>query len=115
MNDNARQLYQIKAQVLQAIAHPLRLAIVDCLATGEQCVCDIAAHVAAQRSNVSRHLALMNAAGVVASRKDGLKVLYRLNCPCLASFFACVDQVLLNRMREASTLLESLEHTAQTT
>jgi len=94
--------------VIQAIAHPIRLAIVDYLADGEQCVCDIAVHVEAQRSNVSRHLAVMLKAGVVDCRKDGLRVLYSLRTPCVAGFLSCVSNVLRERVRSQNELLQKI-------
>ena len=51
-----RLLFQKQAQVAQAIGHPLRLAIIDFLKDGPQCVCDIAEYIGSERSNVSRHL-----------------------------------------------------------
>ena len=102
-------LYEMKARILQAVAHPVRVAIVDCLGEGEVCVCEIARRIGAQRSNVSRHLSLMLQAGVVASRKEGLKVFYRLATPCLANFFVCVDQLLRDRARQASAAVRALD------
>ena len=108
MKKETRKLYEMKAEVIQAIAHPIRLAIVDYLADGEQCVCDIAVHVEAQRSNVSRHLAVMLKAGVVDCRKDGLRVLYSLRTPCVAGFLSCVSNVLRERVRSQNELLQKI-------
>jgi ArsR family transcriptional regulator len=101
-------LYGLKADVLRALAHPLRLAVVDYLRDGEQCVCDIADHVGSERSNVSRHLSLMLKAGIVECRKDGLRVLYRLKTPCVLSFFDCVSDVLREQLERSSALLRRL-------
>jgi ArsR family transcriptional regulator len=102
--DRARR-YELQAQVVQAVAHPIRLAIVDYLADGEQCVCDIAEAVEAQRSNVSRHLSLMAAAGIVDCRKDGLRVIYRLSTPCVRNFLRCVTRVLEERIKSETAAL----------
>mgnify|MGYP001379729375 CR=1 FL=1 len=72
-------LFEKQAEIAKAIAHPLRIAIVDFLKEGEQCVCDIAENVGSERSNISRHLSIMVSAGVLESRKEGLKVIYRLS------------------------------------
>ena len=108
MDKAARRLYEMKAEVIQAAGHPIRLAIIDFLKDGEQCVCDIAAHVGAQRSNVSRHLAVMLKAGVVACRKDGLRVMYTLKTPCILGFLACVSDALRERLHQDSTVLKRL-------
>ena len=56
MKAEKKRLYRLKAKVIAAAGNPIRLAIIDFLRDGEQCVCDIADHVDGQRSNVSRHL-----------------------------------------------------------
>jgi len=108
MKDDNRKLYEIKAEVIRAIAHPIRLAIIDYLSDGEQCVCDIATHVGAERSNVSRHLAVMLKAGVVECRKDGLRVLYSLRTPCVSGFLTCVSNVLREQVRSQNELLKKI-------
>ena len=108
MDEEGRQLLRMKAQVLAALAHPIRLGIVEFLRDGEQCVCDIAERVGSERSNVSRHLAVMLRAGVVDHRKDGLRMLYRLRTPCVAGFLACVADVLRERIEADSAVLERL-------
>jgi len=108
MDATSRKLYQMKAEVIQAAGHPIRLAVIDFLKDGEQCVCDIAAHVGAQRSNVSRHLSVMLKAGIVDCRKDGLKVIYSLKTPCILNFLACVTDVLRDQVRANSAVLRRL-------
>ena len=103
-----KKLYEIKAEIIQAIGHPIRLAIIDFLSGGEQCVFDIAKHVGAQRSNVSRHLAVMLNAGVIACRKDGLKVIYWLRTPCITKFLGCVTDVLRHQIKENNEVLQKL-------
>ena len=89
------------ARVLKAVADPIRLAILDQVRNGEQSVWDIANGVGAERSNVSRHLAVLAAAGVLTSRKDGVKVFYRLRTPCILSLFTCVCNVIEADVRES--------------
>lgn len=107
MNRETDRLYRLQADVIQAAGHPIRLAIIDFLAGGEQCVCDIAEHVGAKRSNVSRHLSVMLSAGIVDCRKDGLRVIYRLRTPCIRKFLGCVTQVLKERLESEAQALAS--------
>ena len=58
-------LFEKQAEIVKAIAHPLRIAVVDFLKDGQQCVCDIAEHIGSERSNVSRHLSVMVNSGVL--------------------------------------------------
>ena len=101
-------LFEKQAEIAKAIAHPLRIAIVNFLKDGEQCVCDIAKYVGSERSNVSRHLSVMVNAGLLEYRKVGLKVIYRLKTPCILDFFSCVSGVLKQRAKENEKLLAAL-------
>ena len=86
--------YVWKARVVKALAHPSRLAMIDELAKGEKCVCELQKIVGADITTVSKHLSLMRKAGLVEDRKDGLWVYYRLKVPCILRFFDCIDAVL---------------------
>ena len=101
-------LFHRQAEVIKATAHPLRIAIVDCLRGGEQCVCDIAEYVDSERSNVSRHLSVMVAAGILGSRKEGLKVIYTLKTPCILKFFECITEVLRQQIEDDEELLKAM-------
>jgi len=105
---NRQLLFEKQAEIAKAIAHPLRIAIVDFLKDGEQCVCDIAEHVGSERSNVSRHLSVMVNAGVLGYRKEGLKVIYNLKTPCVIEFLSCAGEVLKQQARDNRKLLKSL-------
>ncbi len=101
-------LYEKQAEVARAIAHPIRMAILDFLRTGPQCVCDIAAAVGAERSNVSRHLSLMVAAGVLIFEKQGLKVIYSVRTPCVLRFVDCLGECLREKAVHEQSLLSLL-------
>lgn len=101
-------LFEKQADIIKAVAHPLRIAIVDFLNDGEQCVCDIAEHIGSERSNVSRHLSVMVGAGVLEYRKEGLKVIYRLKTPCLLELFSCITGVLKQQVKDNQRLLKAL-------
>jgi len=109
MLDRDRNLrYEKQAEIAKAVAHPVRVAIVDFLKDGEQCVCDIAERIGSERSNVSRHLSVMVRAGVLECRKEGLKVIYKLKTPCILDFFSCVTGVIKRQAKESQRLLKSI-------
>ena len=109
MSDKKKQLlFEKQAEIAKAIAHPLRIAVVDFLKDGQQCVCDIAEHVGSERSNVSRHLSLMVNAGVLEYHKEGLKVIYKLKTPCILDFFSCITTCLKQQVKENEKLLKVL-------
>ncbi|MEK7239186.1 MAG: metalloregulator ArsR/SmtB family transcription factor [Gemmatimonadota bacterium] len=65
-------------QTHKALAHPARLRILAMLRPGELCACQIGALLEFAPSTVSVHLAILRQAGLVAERKDGRWVHYRL-------------------------------------
>ncbi len=83
-----------RIKVLKAMAHPSRLAMLEALAGGERCVCELQKLVGSDISTVSKHLSVMKAAGLVEDRKEGLWVHYRLRCPCVLEFMRCIEAVL---------------------
>ncbi|HUU60168.1 MAG TPA: metalloregulator ArsR/SmtB family transcription factor [Phycisphaerae bacterium] len=103
-----KRLYRLKAEIVAAAGHPIRLAIIDFLRNGEQCVCDVARHVGEQRSNVSRHLAVLLKAGIVEHRKEGLRMIYSLKTPCILNFLSCVTSVLKEQLEDTTKVLQQL-------
>ncbi|MDY0355933.1 MAG: metalloregulator ArsR/SmtB family transcription factor [Sedimentisphaerales bacterium] len=108
MGTSKNLLYEKQAEIAKAIAHPLRIAVIDFLKDGERCVCDIAEHIGSERSNVSRHLAVMVGAGVLSCRKEGLKVFYWLRTPCVVEFLGCATHVLKCQAKEHERILSAL-------
>lgn len=78
MQNKGAGILEIKAEVFEALAHPLRLKILDKLRDGACCVCKIIPYVGAEQSNVSHHLAILKRADVVRSEKKGLEVWYEV-------------------------------------
>ena len=103
------QIFEKQAAVAKAIAHPVRVAVLEYLKPGEQCVCDIAEAVGTERTNLSKHLSVMTGAGVLTSRKDGLKVMYAVKTPCVLKFLDCIKECLREQAAEQQKLLEALK------
>lgn len=106
-NDTTWQRYEMQAQVIGALAHPIRVAIADLLKDGEVCVCEIAGRTGAERSNTSRHLAIMLKAGVLKTRKDGLQVFYSLRTPCVLNFLNCATRAIQQNIKEQTKAMAS--------
>jgi ArsR family transcriptional regulator, arsenate/arsenite/antimonite-responsive transcriptional repressor len=66
------------ADLFRALSDPTRLRILGLLLTGEVCVCDLHESLKMSQPKVSRHLAYLRRTGLVATRRDGLWIHYRL-------------------------------------
>jgi ArsR family transcriptional regulator len=78
------------AEVLKAVAHPLRLRIVDLLERGELCVGEIVATLGEKQSITSQQLTILKNRGILASRRDGARVFYRLENKNVTQVLNCV-------------------------
>jgi len=105
MTPRDQERLRLKAEVFKAMGHPIRLGIVEFLQRGEMCVCEIVEHVGTEISNVSKHLGILKKAGIVADRRDGLKIMYSLIMPCAVDFARCVQGVLIKRLEDQRSVL----------
>lgn len=80
--------------------------MLEALAEGEKCVCELQELVGSSMPTVSRHLSQMKNAGIVEGRRDGNQIYYRLLVPCVLNVFPCIDRVLQS---EAERMAEALE------
>ena len=94
MTQAQQQRLNTRAAVLKALAHPTRLWLVEQLEQQERCVCELTDGVDADISTVSKHLSLLRQAGIVASRREGKQIYYRLETPCLLSMLTCIETAL---------------------
>ena len=92
--DREKAIVEAKANVFKALGHPTRLWMAERLAAGELCVCEFLADVDVDFSTISKHLAVLKQAGVVASEKRGKQVYYRLKVPCILNLMPCVEAVI---------------------
>ena len=69
------------ATLLRLLANEKRLMILCQLADGELAVCDIQSRVGLSQSALSQHLAMLRAEGIVATRREGQAIFYRLDDP----------------------------------
>ncbi len=70
--------WQLKADLLKALGQPTRLKILETLARGERCVCEIFPAVGGKQSNISKHLGFLRSHGILIADRRGMRVFYRL-------------------------------------
>ncbi len=78
------------AEVLKAVAHPVRLRIVELLVPGEMCVGDIVRALGEKQSITSQQLNMMKDKGVLTCKRDGAKVYYRIENKNVIRLLDCV-------------------------
>lgn len=78
MTSTTSNPYTQSARYFKALAHPVRLQIVDILRGGEACVCHLETALGLRQTYISQQLMILRRAGLVHARKAGLQVYYRL-------------------------------------
>lgn len=106
----------LQADVLKTLANPRRLEILHRLADGPREVGRLAADLGLSQPNVSQHLAVLRAAGVVEAERDGREVRYRLTDPDVIVACGVMRRVLERRLsRLAGLAPEAVTPTLQPT
>ena len=102
-----KRLYEQFAKVGSALASPGRLEILDVLAQGERSVEVLADRTSLTVANASRHLHILLEAGLVESRKEGLRVFYRLAEPEVYDLLQFVRSLAERRLAEVDRIVSS--------
>ena len=84
---------QRSAAVARALGDPKRLCVLESLAGGEASVGELATRVSCQVPNMSQHLAVLRAAGLVTTRRDGSTVYYRLADPRVLAAYRLIQSI----------------------
>jgi len=88
MNENTAEHV---AEVLKAVAHPVRLQIVELLEGGEMCVGDIVEALDGKQAITSQQLNMMKDKGVLSCRRDGARVYYRIENKNVIKLLHCIN------------------------
>ena len=94
---------EIKVGIIKAMAHPVRLMIIDELSRGDKCVCELLPMFKLDQSTLSRHLSQLKKAGIITEKKEGVRAIHHLATPCILKVFGCIMNVVrndLNRKRK---------------
>lgn len=101
-----RQLFACVAETAKVLGHGHRLEIVEMLAQGERSVESLAERVGLSVANTSQHLRLMRRAGILASRRDGKRILYRVSDPSVLTLTAALRRVAERNAAEVRAIVD---------
>lgn len=99
-------LFDALASVAQALGSGRRAEIVDVLAQGERSVDELANEISQSVANTSQHLQVLARAGLVRSRREGTRIIYRLASDRVAELWAAVRDVAVRHVAEVSVLAD---------
>ena len=92
--------YELRAEKFKALAHPMRICMLEKLKERPWCVCELAVEVGIDKSVASKHLSQLKSAGLIDDEKRGTLVEYRLIAPCVLEMSACAEGTILDNRRK---------------
>lgn len=101
-------LQQFKAEFFKALAHPLRIRILEVLAEGEKNVNEIQSIIGSEGSAVSQQLSILRAKNIVNGTKDGNRVVYALRDPMIIDLLNIAKEIFNNHLIDTITLLDHM-------
>src|SRR4051812_9712771 len=102
------EMQQFKAEFFKALAHPLRIKILEVLANGEMGVNEIQTAIGSEGSTVSQQLMVLRNKNIVVGTKNGNRVIYSLRDPLIMELLEVAKQIFNNHLVDAISLLDKM-------
>ena len=109
----ASQLQTFKAQFFRALAHPIRIRILEILVRGNRTVQELQDALGLDQPVVSQQLAVLRNQGIVTSQKQGLSVRYSLRDPAVGELLEVARRIFNNHLVDTRGMLRELKREAR--
>jgi len=97
-----------KAQFFRALAHPMRIRLLEILVRGGRTVQELQEQLTLSQPVVSQHLAVLRHQGIVSAQKEGASVRYALRDPLVGALLGVARRIFDNRLGDSTGLLREL-------
>lgn len=105
----AKKVFELQAEICKTLANPKRLEIIAALKDGEQSVGELVDALGISKANVSQHLAVLRQRGVVATRREGTNIYYKINNPKITEACALMKTVLMEQIKAGERLAKEIK------
>lgn len=102
-------VHQFKTDFFKALAHPLRIRILEILSEGEKKVNEIRELVNKEGSSVSQQLSILRSKNIVTGTKKGKFVVYSLSDPMIADLLLVAKEIFNNHLINTMSMLEGFD------
>jgi DNA-binding transcriptional ArsR family regulator len=106
----SQTIHQFKAEFFKALAHPMRIQILELLSDGDKSVNELQSIIGSEGSAVSQQLAVLRNKNVVYGIKEGTTVTYSLRDPLIKDLLNVARQIFDNHLANQITLLEEIRN-----
>ncbi|WP_312097120.1 metalloregulator ArsR/SmtB family transcription factor [Niallia sp.] len=104
-------IQQFKADFFKALAHPLRIKILEILAQGDKSVNEILELLELEGSAVSQQLSILRSKNIVIGTKEGNRVIYTLRDPAIIELLSVAKKIFNNHLIDTITILDKVNET----
>lgn len=101
-------LGKFKAEFFKALAHPMRIAILDELRSGEIGVNELSGRLGVEQSSLSQQLAVLRSRNIVIGRKEGLNVYYSVRDATVFKLLEVAKQIFNNHLIDVRAMLSKM-------
>jgi len=105
----AQQLANFKSEFFKALAHPIRIRILDCLRDGEKGVNELSEILKIEPANVSQQLAVLRTRNIVIGRKAGSNVYYSVSDTTLFRLLDVAREIFNNHLVGVRDMLQQIQ------
>ncbi len=91
---------EIRSEVIKAMAHPVRLIVLEVLNDGEHSFSELMEYFDIDKSTLSKHISVLKNAGIVSSRREGAESVFCLQVPCVMQLFNCITEVIEDKIKQ---------------
>ncbi len=109
----ASDLQRFKADFFKALAHPIRIRLLEVLRVRERSVQELQAALGLDQSTVSQQLAILRAKHVVVARKEGTTVRYAVRDPLVGNLLDVARRIFNHQLAGTRTMLRELQREAR--
>ena len=103
-----QQLANFKAEFFKALAHPIRIRILDCLRDGEKGVSELSEILRIEPANVSQQLAILRVRNIVIGRKEGSNVYYSVSDSTVFRLLDVARKIFNNHLVGVRDMLQQI-------
>jgi len=103
------QLRRFKSEFFKALAHPLRISILDGLREGEKTVAEISEEFEVEPANASQQLAVLRNKNIIVARKVGSNVYYSVSDPAIFKLLDAARDIFNSHLTGVRTMLEEIK------
>jgi len=101
-----KELYKAHAEMCKVFSNPTRLELLNLLRSKQLSVTELTEQIGLSQANISQHLSIMKAKGIVESQRKGKNIYYRLTTPKMIKAFDIIREALIEKLQQSRKIIK---------